>query len=371
MRKKISGLLDIRPDYGQRVYGLDIFRAIAILIVVMGHGSFLINKVAPGFPYVRLPDGVELFFVLSGFLIGGMLIRLFDNEKTPDFSMLLNFWKRRWFRTLPNYYLVLLLNALFVYCGITRGDINQFNWSFFFFLHNFASPFVDFFWESWSLSVEEWFYLLTPLALTAAAISFRNKFSPKQFIFFTILFFVFGSLLYRMWMSAEQVDAFWLDVKFRKVVITRLDAIMFGVLFAWLRHYYPELWKRYAKAAFIAGLVLLYATIVPFRDPNNFFAKTYYFSLVSLAAALLLPLADQTRTFSSMTGKALTHISIISYSMYLINLGLVAMVIENNFMPESAAGAMFWYIIYWATVIVGSTLLYKFFEKPVMDLRDR
>jgi peptidoglycan/LPS O-acetylase OafA/YrhL len=146
---------------------------------------------------------------------------------------------------------------------------------------------------------------------------------------------------------------------------------MFGVMFAWFRHYYPESWKRYAKGAFIAGLALLYATIVPSRDANDFFAKTYYFSLVSLGAALLLPLADQTRSFSSLTGKALTHISMISYSMYLINLGLVAMVIENNFMPESPSGALLWYIIYWATVIIGSTLLFKYFEKPVMDLRER
>jgi peptidoglycan/LPS O-acetylase OafA/YrhL len=371
MRKQFSRLFDIRPDYGHRVYGLDIFRAIAILIVVMGHGSFLINKVSPGFPYVRLPDGVELFFVLSGFLIGGMLIRLFNQENTPGFGILVHFWKRRWFRTLPNYYLVLLLNALFVYCGLIKGDINQFDWKFFLFLHNFSGPFVDFFWESWSLSVEEWFYILTPVAMTISAICFRNHCSPKQFILFTILFFIFGSLLYRMWMSAEQMDAFWLDVKFRKVVITRLDAIMFGVLFAWFRHYYPESWKRYAKGAFIAGLALLYATIVPARDPNDFFSKTYYFSFVSMAAALLLPLADQTRSFSGMAGKALTHISMISYSMYLINLGLVAMVIEHNFMPESATGALFWYVVYWVTVIGVSTLLYKYFEKPVMDLRDR
>ncbi|HEX5003443.1 MAG TPA: acyltransferase, partial [Bacteroidia bacterium] len=59
-------LLKVKADYSRRVYGLDVFRAVAILLVVMGHGSFLINMVAPDFPYILLPDGVELFFVLSG-----------------------------------------------------------------------------------------------------------------------------------------------------------------------------------------------------------------------------------------------------------------------------------------------------------------
>jgi len=149
----------LNTDYTSRVYGLDVFRAIAIIIVVMGHGGFIIDKVLPGFPYIPLIDGVELFFVLSGFLIGTILIKIFEKNNGLRTKEMISFWKRRWFRTLPNYYLILGVNVILVSNGIIKGDIEQFNWKFLFFLQNFNSYFTDFFWESWSLTIEEWFYI--------------------------------------------------------------------------------------------------------------------------------------------------------------------------------------------------------------------
>src|SRR5690606_23169927 len=74
------------------------------------------------------------------------------------FPQLLHFWKRRWFRTLPNYFLVLLV-SLFVYRNTLSGiPVHH----YFFFLQNFTSEIPRFFVESWSLSIEEWFYLLLP-----------------------------------------------------------------------------------------------------------------------------------------------------------------------------------------------------------------
>ena len=92
-----------------RVYGLDILRAMAILFVVFAHGSYLLRKVLPiDLVNIFVLDGVAIFFVLSGFLIGGILIRQFD-QRRMDGRGLSQFWIRRWFRTLPNYYLVLLI----------------------------------------------------------------------------------------------------------------------------------------------------------------------------------------------------------------------------------------------------------------------
>jgi hypothetical protein len=59
-----------------RNFGLDLFRALAIVLVVLSHGKFLLNgTVLENFPFVKMLDGVDLFFVLSGFLIGGILLK--------------------------------------------------------------------------------------------------------------------------------------------------------------------------------------------------------------------------------------------------------------------------------------------------------
>ena len=73
MINKLLGLLRLNPDYNNRVFGLDLMRALAIIFVVMGHGLML-EKANTNFPWIRLINGVELFFVLSGFLIGSQMI---------------------------------------------------------------------------------------------------------------------------------------------------------------------------------------------------------------------------------------------------------------------------------------------------------
>jgi peptidoglycan/LPS O-acetylase OafA/YrhL len=368
----MKNLFSIETDYSSRVYGLDIFRAVAILLVVMSHGGFIIDPALPGFPWIALIDGVELFFVLSGFLIGTILIKMYEKSGGFDSKQLFSFWKRRWFRTLPNYYLILLVNILLVWSGVINGKIEAFNWKFFLFLQNFHQGFTDFFWESWSLTIEEWFYILTPLAIMLfhRALTRRNR--QKWVVLTVVITFLIIPLLYRISISGQQLDAFWIDVEFRKVVLTRLDAIMFGVLFAWIKFYRILPWDKIRWPFFIGGLILMYFSMhiaKPF--PTSIFAKTIHFSLVGLGASMLLPLADQIKSFKGSFGKSVTHISLISYSMYLINLGIVAQVIEVNFKPDSVLSSAITYLIYWTVVVLLSTLLYKYFEKPAMDLRER
>jgi peptidoglycan/LPS O-acetylase OafA/YrhL len=88
----------------KRIFGLDILRASAILFVMLSHSRAFIDPHAGTYYYgLFILDGVDLFFVLSGFLIGGILIRTI-NDKGLTWVQLTNFWTRRWFRTLPNYF---------------------------------------------------------------------------------------------------------------------------------------------------------------------------------------------------------------------------------------------------------------------------
>lgn len=353
-------------DYSNRVYGLDIFRAVAILLVVFGHAGLISGDLFYWFPSIPLIDGVELFFVLSGFLIGTILIKSIENNQLNTISQLFYFWKRRWLRTIPAYYFVLILNFIFIYSGIIKGDINQFSLKFLFFLQNFTTGFYEFFWESWSLAIEEWFYLLVPIFLFL----FRRFLSAKQTLLITIILFLTVPILLRFRTLDENYDWFWFGVNLHKVVIYRLDAIVFGVAMAYFKFYHVEKFNQSRYVLFLLGLAIIYANIYIHKEPNDFYAKIISFSVTSFGASLLLPLADSIKSFKNpIIGKSITFISLISYSMYLVNLALVAQVLEKNFPPSSRMDNAVLYVTYWFSVFIFSYLLYRFIEKPMMDLR--
>lgn len=357
---------------GKRIFGLDIFRAIAILLVVKGHGAFLLKDTfLDKISSVRIIDGVDLFFVLSGFLIGTILLKEINNGFRFGVRELIHFWKRRWFRTLPNYYLILAVNYLIVCYGLLLNDthdISQFNWKFLFFLHNFSSPFQGFFWESWSLSVEEWFYIICPILLIIALRFFKPK---KSFIIVTTMMIVFP-FLFRILKSDYSIEEyFYYDITFRKVVLTRLDSIAFGLLASWIAYYYKSYWIKSKKYTFAIGIGLVFFILMYSIPRNTFYNQVILFSLSPIAAMLMLPLASSTIATKGLHVKIITHISKISYSMYLLNFGIIAEVIRSNFSPKGEIDAVLKYILFWILVLVGSTILYSYFERPILKLRDK
>lgn len=359
--------MNLKTD-SKRIFGLDIFRAVAIIIVVMVHGGFMLDgSRLEGFPFFNLIDGVDIFFVLSGFLIGGILLKELNKTQTFGFSDLLQFWKRRWFRTLPNYYLILAANYFVVRYGIINEDIEQFNFHFITFTQNFAWPFQGFFWESWSLSIEEWFYLFSPLLILLLCKFLSNK---TAFLVATVSMIVLP-LLYRYSMFNPDIDYFNWDISFRKTVLCRLDSIGYGLLFAWVFFYYKKLWSKISIPSFALGLILLFFIMNSGFNQQTLYQQTIYFSLIPFAVMLLLPLTTRYKKATGILPLAIQHISKISYSMYLINLALVAEVIRDNFAPQGGMDGVLKYLLYWTIVIVASTLLYKLFEKPMMDLRDK
>ena len=95
-------------------------------------------------PNINFIDGVELFFVLSGFLIGNIILK--GNFKT--LNEIYFFWVKRWSRTIPNYYLFIIINLLF--SALIFNDINNFNIKYLFFFQNigFSSNSENWFAES-------------------------------------------------------------------------------------------------------------------------------------------------------------------------------------------------------------------------------
>lgn len=350
-----------------RIFGLDIYRAVAIIIVVLAHGNFIIEgTILEGFPYFRFIDGVDMFFVLSGYLIGGILLKIITKPAPFSIVALVSFWKRRWLRTLPNYYLVLLCNYFVVSQGIIKEDIEQFNFHFFTFTQNFAGPFYGFFWESWSLSIEEWFYIFSPILIFILV----KKTTAKNAFLLTVLLMIILPLLYRISIYDPNIDRFTWDITFRKTVLCRLDSIGYGLLFAWVNKYYFSAWKKWSIPTFVIGMAFIVFILKFKMAPNTFYKQTFYFSLVPFSAVLLIPLASRWKSASGLLPFAVQHISKISYSMYLINLALVAEVIRDNFDPTGGWDSLSKYGLYWFVVVVASTMLYRFFEKPIMNMRE-
>lgn len=356
-----------------RVFGLDVLRALAILFVILAHGSALLGDSTAG-TFIRAIslDGVSIFFVLSGFLIGKILIRTLESGNTSAKS-LFNFWKRRWFRTLPNYFLVLLIIlAYYFYMG--RKDWSGI-WHFFTFTQNFTSPHPPFFQEAWSLSVEEWFYLLIPIFLWLSVALFRL--SPRWSVLIIAALVIAISTWSRyMWYHLITVDDISLhtwDLNIRKTVLTRLDSIMFGVIGAWLASYTVQLWKKNRTLFFALGVVLLVShrwLYFQFMHDINQYMAVYSFSLISVGTLLLLPLLSEWKNTRLPFAGFFTWTSILSYSMYLLHFTLVLnIIIRKSSIVELNSGLQF--IIFIALTYGLSVLLYHLYEKRMTRLRDR
>ena len=378
--------MNILGNTSNRIFGLDILRACAIMFVVIGHGtSFLPQKLSKLCKFVFGYDGVSIFFVLSGFLIGGLLIKILEKSRGEK-KALLKFWIRRWFRTLPPYFLILILllilNISFEDSFNLRTKL-KFAVTFSTFTQNLFYNHPGFFPEAWSLAIEEWFYLIIPPFIYLFV--FFKK-SPKLSFLFAALITLVAVTLFRISRYynfpndiINQWD-YW-DAVFRKQVITRLDSLMYGMIGAFLQFYYREYWLKYKKSLLCFGL-FLFVAIKYLIDPNVSFESMYYcvfsFSVTSFATLLLLPYLSDFRTNKNgLIYKSITTISLVSYSMYLINLSLVQLWIINKIpwqdlkiLSKFHLMLIIPYIIYWFLTIFLSMVIYKYYEVPMMNLRD-
>ncbi|MEY2499997.1 MAG: hypothetical protein QOI07_331, partial [Verrucomicrobiota bacterium] len=266
-----------RSSESGRVFGLDLLRAAAIMMVVCAHGFVVL------YPHFGEPlgffghggfYGVELFFVLSGFLIGQILIRAACDLGRA--GAVASFYVRRWFRTLPLFFLFLIVNVVFERLfrahavGLGEGLSHGF------FLRNLTRFHMTFFPESWSLAIEEWFYLLFPAALWLG-LKLTKRFDA---VFLSAAFtFLAFSTIARL-LAAPDPAATWSD-ELRMVVIYRFDALMIGMLGAWLSLRFQNSWLRFGPVCAFGGIVLLglmYATLWKLENGHLQFGDDSYFA---------------------------------------------------------------------------------------------
>jgi len=378
--------------HSNRVFGLDCLRALAIASVVLAHASLannladttahLVPAVAPYIGWFGLLwhggfVGVELFFVLSGYLIGRILLRTI--AQTAQGPSLFLFYCRRWFRTLPLFWLFVALNVVFEaslhHRGIGLGEALGHA----FFLRNFASISLTFMPESWSLAVEEWFYLLFPAALWLALRVMRGA-VDWAFLLCAAAFFLLAVVTRTL--GATHPGAAWEGAQ-RCVVLYRFDALMMGVLAAWISVRQPAAWRRHARAAAWLGgalFVACYANLWHFSRggvasaPESFFAETFRFDFFSLSFALLLPLASRwTPTRETRWHGGVRKIALWSYALYLIHWPLF----QIADIPLFKAWAGTWdtaaalFLVKVAVAVGLSAAFFYLYESPCTRLREK
>lgn len=363
--KSVKFLNIFRIDSSKnRVFGLDLLRAVAIILVLIQHSyAWIINDNFRRFIDFFLIDGVAVFFVLSGFLIGGIILKTFENKITLE--GILNFWKRRWYRTLPNYFFILFL-LLFLNFIFKKNIPNDFIY-YPLFLQNLLRPINDFFPESWSLSIEEWFYIIVPVCVYLINIIFdTKKFKTNMLLF--IFIFLGLTILLRIdrYFNLEAKNFYTYDRFFLREVTSRLDSIMLGVLGAWIYKYNKNLFYSFPRMFLILGLCLVLTTH-NLQSNNDILLYCFSFFIVPFGILLTFPYFISFNISSYYLKKAIVHFSLTSYSLYLINLSLI----KFWFIDKLNIDPTIKFILFWALSISISTLLYKYLELPILQYRDK
>lgn len=355
----------INRDLSRNV-GLDACRALTIVLVVFGHG---VGYLEPLFPNVVQTlqfsgfIGVELFFVLSGFLVGQILIRQAEGGVS---SWLGTFYLRRMFRTLPSYALFLGLNVLFALVAM-RPAVPDDWWKYLIFIQNLATPHPSFFPEAWSLAIEELFYIGFPLCFLA--VSWALGISRRTAMLVTSLTVIVVSLVARGIVAPDSTS--W-DAGVRKIASLHFDGLMVGVLLGWLHQARSRILNGKALARTLVAVLMLcaiYLSMTPLATMNvSYFAKTFLFTVTSIGCAGLL-VGSIDLCLPPGFRRVVTLIARSSYSAYLVNLPVL--ILMNQFAWNDRALGAGLFLLFNLTTFSLSFILYWNVEVPFYRYRDR
>lgn len=290
----------------QKIPQLDAVRGLAILVVILHNTSLK-------FPSLHLQPvfsngwmGVDLFFVLSGFLITGILV---DTKRSDGF--LKNFYVRRCLRIWPLYYSLLLFMFVVVPL-LSSSEAHKISetaspwWGYPLFLQNFllpistnaAGPLA----VTWSLAIEEQFYLFWPLIVRFC--------SSAQLLGIAVAEMCLSPAL-RLYLSSHHVNLY-------TNVFSRLDGLMAGAILALLirsSSFAPARFLKHAWISFLLAVPLAFIT-------EALSARWIVFSLTALASASFIYLSlfsPQKWLQSAMTNRFVAYTGTISYGLYLLH----------------------------------------------------
>jgi peptidoglycan/LPS O-acetylase OafA/YrhL len=375
------------PAPPNRFAGLDHLRALAIILVFIYHSGFIGGR----------PDsldgigafgwtGVDLFFVLSGYLIGGQLLARVARAQKINYG---EFYIKRTMRILPAYLVVLALYFL-IPAFRERSELPPL-WRFLTFTQNYGLDLTreGAFSHAWSLCIEEQFYLGLPLiilALTAIGPAHRSV-----WVLPALFFLGFVLRLYNWYHFLEpiaQTDgqpgftpaySGFTPAYYRWIyypAYTRLDGLLAGVSLAAIYHFRPQIWQRitrHGNALLLASLALIGAAwwVVHNEYQYSFRGAIFGYPLISLAyGVLVLAALSPSCILYRFPSRLTALIAALSYSIYLTHkqiLHLSHKLLDRWFDPHSWPS----YLVCIVACGLAGWLLRIVVELPFLRLRDK
>ncbi|MBA2649278.1 MAG: acyltransferase [Legionella sp.] len=354
----------------QRIYGLDTLRSLAIILVLMYHYVVFISH-EPIFGFLSNIGwaGVDLFFVLSGYLIGNQIFSSIANQRT--FS-LKTFYYRRLLRTLPNY--LFILGLYFLIPGFREYEYLSPLWKFLSFTQNFDLHVGTAFSHAWSQCIEEQFYFIFP-AVTLLVL-YTKSFRASWLIILGMI--AIGIILRTsLWIhyvqQAESNDAYYSNIYFSS--FCRLDELILGVSLAMVKNFRKEIWVKVLEKG---NLILLFGLSCSFMTLYLF--SQYHFSLFMTAlgfpllavsfAALIIAALSPCSYLHRIKIPGASNIAVWSYAIYLVHKPL--MVITHKALLQWGVNLPSVSLVIITLVsIFSGWLLYTCVEAPLLKVRDK
>jgi len=343
----------------KKIPALDGLRGIAIVLVLCYHFSF-----PPGIPG---PMGVTIFFVLSGFLITWLLLN--ENERSGTVS-LRNFYKRRVLRIFPAFYCYWFLSVVVLWLAHRKILWSEFGSAFLYLSNYYYSfvpsqrPFMPF---TWSLAVEEQFYVLWP----SLFLLYRRNL--KKLTYF-LLGLIMVSWVYRailcFGLHASQV---YLQHSFD----TRVDSLMTGALLAVLLKrkvilgYFESVSRTPIAPVISVGLLCLSTvlgdqiTVFDYRHTIGYMIEP---ALIATFIVQMIVLGNQ-GAWSWINARPIQMLGVLSYSIYLYHFSTARLL--NELMPDTQWRWRYQLAARFLGSIAVAAASYYLIERPCLKLKGR
>jgi peptidoglycan/LPS O-acetylase OafA/YrhL len=360
--------IDPRFRNRERQPGLDLLRALAIIVVVIYHTG-IFGFALPSRVHRFGWAGVDLFFVLSGYLIGGQLLAPLERGQGINFP---RFFSRRALRILPAYFVVL---AIYFSLPSLREfpEISPL-WKFLISVQNIGMRGGTAFSHAWSLAIEDQFYLLLPVALLIVSRWPRAGLTIPSIAFF-------GGLVLRAFLAwrnpgdgAVSFRGFQLWIYYP--TWTRLDPLVFGVVLAAIEKFRPNWWKQIMDSALWLWLPGLAATVYGLYlgegETLTVLACIWQFPLIALGMAALLVCAISPRLpFRRIEVPGTAFFASIAYSVYLSHKLVIHGAIQFCSSHNIALTSLPALLLIELSIYAAGFLLFLAIERPFLQLRQR